>query len=450
MKASAGGNGIPPLPEGFLKCLAPLLKAEAQDFLHAYDLPYCRGLRRNPAKVPEGGLDKWVDGLQETIPWEGEGRYIAADSSAGANLLQEAGAYYLQEPSAMAAVAALDPKPGERVLDLCAAPGGKSGQIASRLRGRGLLVSNEPVPSRAAILSATIERLGVANGAVTCEQPARLTEKWPDFFDRVLVDAPCSGEGMFRRHLEARLEWTVQTPLHCARRQSEILQSAAGLVKAGGVLCYSTCTFNCLENEGVVEAFLRSHPEFHLKPFTISPGLAAEGGMLRLWPHRMAGEGHFVALMKKAPGEATAYTGRMTGLPLPDRENLAAYGAFMREAGSTGLEPNGLFAGRLVAAPDLPDLSGIRVLRAGLHLGEARGKRFLPDHAWAMAGEGLFDGPSVSLDLGEAEAFLRGEALPRGDGGGWAVMRYLGLALGWGKTADGRIQNHYPKGLRKG
>ncbi len=450
MKASAGRNDVPPLPEGFAESLAPLLKAEAQDFLHTYDLPFCRGLRRNPDKMPEGGLDRWVDGLLAPIPWEAEGRYITVDSTAGTNLLQEAGAYYLQEPSAMAAVAALDPKPGERVLDLCAAPGGKSGQIASRLKGRGLLVSNEPVASRAAVLSAAMERLGVANAAVTCEQPAKLKGKWPAFFDRVLVDAPCSGEGMFRRRPETRLEWTVQTPLSCARRQRDILHSAAGMVKDGGILCYSTCTFNRQENEGVVEAFLENHPEFHLRPFTLSPGLTAQGGMLRLWPHRVVGEGHFVALMEKAAGEATAYAGRMAGLPLPDRESLAAYAAFQSETGSTGPAPNGLFAGRLVAVPALPDIAGIRVLRLGLHLGENKGGRFLPDHALAMAGQGLQGCRSIAMDQGEAEAFLRGETLPSGDGGGWVLMRYLGLALGWGKRADGRVQNHYPKGLRKG
>lgn len=452
MKTRPESCALPPLPEGFAQSLAPLLNEEMQDFLQSYEKPWQRGLRKNPDKIPLGGLEAWVEGLLGGVPWEKNGLYISLASPAGLHPLHEAGAYYLQEPSAMAAVAALDPRPYEWVLDLCAAPGGKSTQIATRMRGKGLLVSNEPVPSRARVLSGNLERMGVHHALATCETPERLMKKWPGCFDRVLVDAPCSGEGMFRRHPETRTEWTLQTPAGCAGRQSEILRSGAGMVRDGGVLCYSTCTFNTVENEGVIESFLKEHTEFELVPFSLTRDLKTESGMLHLFPHKAAGEGHFIALMKKrgnVSGERHFPKGAM---PLPGKESMDAYHAFcMENLKEAGPEPACLFAGRLVFIPTLPDISGLKVLRAGLQLGESRGRNFIPDHAWAMSGLLPESCLKRSLTLSEAEAYLRGETLPAPeDGRGWAVMQLAGLPLGWGKITQGRVQNHYPKGLRKG
>ncbi len=452
MKAKPESCALPPLPEGFAESLAPLLKEEMQDFLQSYEKPWQRGLRINPQKVPEGGLEHWLEGLLLGVPWEKYGLYITLDSPVGTHPLHEAGAYYLQEPSAMAAVAAIDPKPGEWVLDLCAAPGGKSTQIAARMQGNGLLVSNEPSASRAQVLSGNLERMGICNTLVTCETPERLNHKWHGFFDRVLVDAPCSGEGMFRRHPEARTEWTSQTPAGCFRRQTEILNSGAGLVRDGGILCYSTCTFNTLENEGAVERFLNDHPEFSPNPFVLSPDLKSKSGMLHLFPHKVAGEGHFVALLKKRGEGKGERSAPKNILPLIDKGSMDAYHSFCIEAfGEKGPEPAGLFAGRLVSAPTLPDISGLKVLRAGLHLGQPRGRHFIPDHAWAMSGLVPEGCRTLSVTLTQAEAFLKGETLPAPEEShGWAIMQLAGLPLGWGKIAEGRVQNHYPKGLRKG
>ena len=452
MKIKPESSTLPPLPQGFAQSLAPLLKDEMQDFLRSYEMPWQRGIRKNPGKVPQGGLEAWVEGLLGGVPWENSGRYITLASPAGLHPLHEAGAYYLQEPSAMAAVAALDPKPNEWVLDLCAAPGGKSTQIAARMQGNGLLVSNEPVASRAQVLSGSLERMGVHHALITCETPERLHRKWSGCFDRVLVDAPCSGEGMFRRHPETRTEWTAQTPSGCAKRQAEILESGAKMVRDGGILCYSTCTFNAIENEGVVDSFLKAHAEFDLAPFSLSQELKAHGGMLHLFPHKVAGEGHFIALMKKRGEKSKERHFPIGTIPLPGKESLDFYQAFcMENFKEPGPEPAGLFAGRLVIMPFMPDISGLKVLRAGLHLGESRGRHFIPDHAWAMSGlipEGCL---KLSLTLAEAEAYLRGETLPAPEGvRGWAVMRLAGLPLGWGKITEGRVQNHYPKGLRKG
>ena len=278
-------------PQGWIEQLTPLLGPSLPDFLHSYEEPPARGLRVRPGIQPPAEAG-------EPIPWAENAYDLPLDSTAGAHPLHEAGAYYLQEPSAMAAAAALHPRPGERVLDLCAAPGGKSTQLAAYLRGEGLLVCNEPVPSRAQILSRNIERMGVPNAVVVSMLPEQLSGRWPGFFDKILVDAPCSGEGMFRRHPETRQEWTPASPMGCAQRQSHILRHAALMLRPGGMLAYSTCTFNPIENEGVIEGFLREHPEFSTVSFSL-PGLPECGGTLRLWPHQIRGEGHFVALLRK-------------------------------------------------------------------------------------------------------------------------------------------------------
>lgn len=402
---------------------------------------HTRGLRLRPGAALET-VSAALPDEYAPVPWAQGAYYIAADSRAGAHPLHSAGAYYLQEPSAMAAAAALDVQPGQRMLDLCAAPGGKSTQIAGLLGGRGALVCNEIVPSRAKILSQNIERMGVANAAVTNEAPPKLAARFARLFDRVLVDAPCSGEGMFRRDETARAEWLPDSPVGCAARQREVLESAAEMAAPGGVLVYSTCTFNETENEGVVRAFLAAHPDFVPEEFAL-PGVGAScGGCLRLWPHRLRGEGHFVARMRRM--------GTTEALPAPGDETVSLAELL------PGFDAR--VSGRLVrtgdklwARPDaLPEMRGVRTLREGLCLGEARGKLFFPDHALALALPAAI-GPAAELDTEGAKAYLRGEALPApcGTPKGWLRVRFMGLALGWVKCSDGQLKNHLPKGLRR-
>ena len=433
-------------PEGWIEQLRPLLGTELPDFLRSYEEPPARGLRMRPGHEPPPEA-------REPVPWAPDGWYLPLSSAAGASPLHEAGAYYLQEPSAMAAAAALRPAPGERVLDLCAAPGGKSTQLAAYLQGRGLLVCNEPVPGRAQILSRNLERMGVGNALAVCALPEELSPRWPSFFDRILVDAPCSGEGMFRRHPETRGEWTAAAPLGCAQRQGLILDHAARMLRPGGRLAYSTCTFNAQENEGVIQRFLAAHPEFSLAPFQL-PGLPACDGTLRLWPHRVRGEGHFVALLEKrdeaekpdAPRRRR--DGREEALPRPGKAEGALAEAFLREHVFAAPPPNALFAGKLAAVPEgLPPLQGIKVLRAGLFLGEIRGRVFVPDHALALACR-----PVRTLPLTEAQAraYQAGQALPAPDGAkGFFAPSFQDWPLGWAKASDGQLKNHYPKGLRR-
>lgn len=427
------------LPQEFVERMAARLKDELPAFLRSYDEPYCRGIRFSAGKAVSQAA--WPAGVGEPVPWEPSARYLAPESDAGAMALHEAGGWYLQEPSAMAPVAALAPQPGERVLDLCAAPGGKSTQIAGRMHGRGLLVSNEPVPKRAAVLSRNLERMGVMNALAVSAYPEQLAAKWPGYFDAVLVDAPCSGEGMFRRHPETRAEWTPEAPAGCARRQREILQAAARLVRPGGRLVYSTCTLNPLENEENVAWFLASQEDFQACPFQL-PQVDGAAGMATLFPHRIRGEGHFMARFTRR-GDAAAEPER-SGLPVADAVRVSAMQALI-----PGLPPRLHLLGETVVSlpEDCPDLRGIKVLRAGLHLGQVRGKLFFPDHAWALATEPP-EVPRVTLDEAEALAYQRGEELPA-TGAGYVLPTLAGLPLGWGKVSGGRMKNHYPKGLRR-
>ena len=290
-----------------------LLVAEFDAFAASYDRPRNVGLRRNPQKgaqlaLPEFGLTP--------VPWCADGFYYDAAARPGLSPLHEAGCYYLQEPSAMAPAELLDVQPGMRVLDLCAAPGGKSTQLAAKLAGCGLLVCNEIHPKRAQILAQNIERMGIANTLVLNEHPKNLSPRFDGYFDRVLVDAPCSGEGMFRKEEAAVADWSEETVAMCAARQIEILRTAASLLRPGGRLVYSTCTFAPQENEGTISAFLQEHPDFSVIPIGspyFSPGrpdwiadpAAGLEGTARLWPHHLRGEGHFAAVLQKsgdAPG----------------------------------------------------------------------------------------------------------------------------------------------------
>ena len=432
------------LPQAWIEQLKPLLGPTLPDFLHSYEAPPCRGIRMRPGldPVPEAG---------ERVPWAENAWYLPLDSDAGGQPPHEAGAYYIQEPSAMAAAAALRPDPGERVLDLCAAPGGKSTQLAAYMQGKGLLVCNEPVPSRAKILSRNIERMGIPNAVVVSALPEELSGKWECFFDKILVDAPCSGEGMFRRHPETRLEWTPASPAGCAQRQSHILNHAAKMLRPGGMLAYSTCTFNDQENEGVIEGFLREHPGFSLMPFAL-PGLPSCMGTLRLWPHQVRGEGHFVALLRKEENELPPKKRQEREeslLTAPGKQEAALAAAFLREHYEGALSADGLFAGKLLQAPAvIPTLRGVKVLRLGLYLGEIRGKLFFPDHALALYRPSRV---SLPVSLEQARFFQAGQVLPAPDGlRGFCTPTLSALALGWGKASDGQMKNHYPKGLRKG
>ena len=417
------------------------LNAEFEEYLHALERPRAVALRFNPLKVENVPTLQFVGA---GVPWEPMGYYYDPAARPGLHPYHEAGVYYLQEASAMSAVALLDPQPGERVCDLCAAPGGKTTQIAGRMRGEGFLLCNEWSPKRAKILSQNIERMGVANALVTNEAVDRLAKQLPGFFDRVLIDAPCSGEGMFRKEEAAVTDWSEETVAMCARRQAEILDAGACLVRPGGRLVYSTCTFAPAENEEAVAAFLERNPDFEPEALE-APWFTQVGiGQFRLWPHKLLGEGHFVAVLRKQ-GNTPTEGGTCPGEKLPQE-----WLAFAKELDISLPEGKAiLFGQNLFWAPlDLPQLRGLKVLRPGLELGEVKKGRFEPAHALALWLKNCKNTVSYAAESGEIKAYLHGDVVP-GAVKGWCLVAVDGYSIGWGKGDGNQIKNHYPKGLRR-
>ncbi len=411
------------------------------------------GIRVNTLKADVKTVLAEIPG--EPTPFAADGFYLAGSRQGlGRHPFHHAGAFYVQEPSAMSAVTVLAPQPGDRVLDLCAAPGGKSTQIAAALQGKGFLVSNEYVATRAKILASNLERMGVANSVVLNVRPDVLCSALPEFFDKVLVDAPCSGEGMFRKEPEALANWNLANVQACADRQLKILNSAVEALRPGGLLCYSTCTFSPEEDEGVVAAFLAAHPDFRLVETGENFGCAGfpqlGGGVpelaktRRIFPFH-GGEGHFVALFQKA-GEAEPVP-----IATPHNRPPAEFVAFWQETMEIPLPENIFCFGSYVAlVPSLPELGKLRPIKSGILAGKVARGRFIPAHA--LFASAAYP-PKRSLDLPLEDprlmAFLHGEEIPAPElEKGIAAVRVCGVPLGFGKVSNAVLKNHYPKGLR--
>ena len=428
------------LPEAFLERMKIQLGEEYEDFLKSLERPRAVALRFNPLK----GARPDLPFVQQPVPWEPEGFYYDPDSRPGLHVFHEAGVYYLQEASAMAPVALLDPKPGERVCDLCAAPGGKTTQIAGRMLGEGFLLCNEINPKRAKILSRNMERMGVANALVTNEHPANLASRFVGGFDKVLIDAPCSGEGMFRKEEAAVTDWSVETVEMCARRQGEILHSGAELVRPGGRLVYSTCTFAPEEDELAVAEFLKTHPDFEPEVIVTPWFVPGENGSHRMWPHKLLGEGHFAAVLRRKGDGECEFDG-LSGVKLPKE-----WQQFAKELGIR-LPPGKalLFGQGLYWVPEgMPDLSRLKVLRPGLELGTVRKDRFEPAHALALWLKTAANVQDYGPESAEMTKYIHGDVVPSGRKG-WTLVTAGGYSIGWGKGDGNVLKNHYPKGLRR-
>ena len=460
------------LPEEFLLRMQEKLGEDYPKFLASFDQPRHQALRLNQLKKTESGesMEKALTALfhMERVPWAEQGYYYGAQCAPGRHPYHEAGLYYIQEPSAMAPVGFLEVQPGERVLDLCAAPGGKSTQIGALLRQKGFLLCNEIHPTRARILSENVERMGLANACVTNETPERLAETFPEYFDKVLVDAPCSGEGMFRKNEVAVTEWSPENVRLCGERQDGVIEEASKMLRPGGRLVYSTCTFADWENEGTIRRFLERHPEFSLVRGLRFPASEEEDisfdGMLQIYPHKIRGEGHFLAVLQKEGETSKDYRAQpLRGTIKPLREeDCKEWMEFAREAlcrpvaaciyGGDGKGWFHRFGDNLYLTPvDFPNLKGLKVLRPGLHLGEIKKNRFEPSHALALS-LGARDVRHVCRMTAADRlpfVYLNGQTFPAEGEKGWHLILVDGISLGWGKLAGGVMKNHYPKGLRK-
>ena len=482
------------LPEAFCERMRGLLGDQYGEFIASYDRDRVQGLRLNGLKTAGPESSPWdlarkieqEAGFElQPIPWVRDGFYYREEDRPGKHPYHEAGAYYIQEPSAMAVVELAAPVPGDRVLDLCAAPGGKTTHIASRLKGKGFLLSNEIHPARAKILSQNVERMGVQNAVVTNEAPERLAPRFQEFFDKIVVDAPCSGEGMFRKDPQAADQWSPDHVAMCAARQGDILDQAAGMLKPGGRMVYSTCTFAPEENEGTVLHFLERHPDFEVEAVEGYEGFdcgkprwagvdpeTEPGGQLartfRIFPHRLEGEGHYMAVLKKkgeAPETAEFWAGPRMAVR-KQKELLKDFADFCREnlvdaEWLADQDSYVLFGDQLYLTPrEMPEMAGLKVVRPGLHLGTLKKNRFEPSHALALALRP--EQARICLRLKPQEGpvlrYLKGETLDlnsleggltsNGAGKGWVLVCAGDYSLGWAKLTGQIFKNHYPKGLR--
>lgn len=457
------------LPIEFEKKMKAFLGDEWDDFLYSYDNNRFQALRFNTLKVqsPEERmriLKTLKISSDKKVSWADEAYYFDENVRPGKHPYHEMGLYYIQEPSAMSAAALLAPKPGMRVLDLCAAPGGKSTQLATYLGDSGLLVSNEINTQRSRILSQNIERMGIKNAIVTNEDSFVLVSHFPGFFNAIQVDAPCSGEGMFRKLPEAIEQWSMENVAICAARQKEILDNAAVMLKPGGTIVYSTCTFSKEENEDVIEYFLERHPDFTLEE------------MERFWPHKVDGEGHFVAKLvrrgcvdtdlkadRKTKKNKNSKNRKNETKPALTKENMKLLSEFLDESISEDMAAwikNSrlvMFGEQLYRLSDMEvDIKGLKVQRAGLHIGEFKKQRFEPSHSLALALK-LNDAKNVvklTCDNPQTIGFFNGQSVMLSDEQaaeckkGWALVCVDGYPAGWGKVNGAQVKNHYPKGLR--
>ena len=455
------------LPEAFVARMRELLGPEAPAFLDSYGRPAQRAVRANPLKLDPADLPGLLGIDPDPVPWCPEAFFLPQGVRVGDTLAHAAGLCYVQEPSALAVGAALDVRPGQRVLDLAAAPGGKTTLAAGRLGDRGVVVANEVQRGRVQALADNLDRWGSARTMLAAETVARLAERLPGAFDRVLLDAPCSGEGLFRRNPAAAAQWRPGHVRGSAERQRALLADAAALVRPGGVLVYSTCTFAPEENEQQVAGFLAAHPDWELlelpahqgftpgRPDWSADGLPELARTVRLWPHHLRGEGHFIAKLARPGSGGRLPTGPLPTGPLPagpgaGRQAVVdAWRGFAADALEE--EPAGVtvVGERAYLVPD-PEVAGagVRLVRPGLLAGRVRPGRFEPAHALAMAVGVATARRGRRLDDAEAAAWVRGEALGHQGPDGWMVVGWNGWPLGWGRAAGGSLKNHYPKGLR--
>ena len=431
------------LPEAFVSRMKALLGEEYKDYEASFSEPAVKSFRVNTNKISLEEFEKINCLGGEKIPYVETGYYLNYEK-VGNHPYHHAGMIYVQDPGAMAPAECLDIQPNWRVLDLCAAPGGKSSQLRNKLGEEGILFSNEIIPSRCKILTGNVERLGFRNTVTTCMDPTRLAALFPRTFDLVMVDAPCSGEGMFRKEEAAITDWSQETVEMCAHRQAEILHNGAQMVRPGGRLVYSTCTFAPEEDELAVAAFLESHPDFEPEVIDTPWFVPAPNGGHRLWPHKLLGEGHFAAVLKKTAGEE-GNVPAVSGEKLP-KEWLS----FARELG-IHLPPGKAvsFGTSLFWVPEqTPDLKKLKVLRPGLELGEVKKGRFEPAHALALWLHDCANTIRYDPDSPEMKAYLHGEVLPCSLQG-WCLVKAGDFSIGWGKADKIQLKNHYPKGLRR-
>ena len=458
------------LPEKFENKMKELLQDEYDDYLQCYDEPRYYGLRVNTNKISVEDFLKIAPWPLTPVPWIPNGFYYDGDKiQPSKHPYYFAGLYYLQEPSAMTPASRIPVEPGERVLDVCAAPGGKATELGAKLKGEGVLIANDISNSRARGLLKNLELFGIGNMMVISEEPGKLVEYFPEYFDKILIDAPCSGEGMFRKDKKMVKAWEEHGPEFFSKLQRSIITQAAAMLKPGGMILYSTCTFDPLENEKTVEYLLETCPEFKICDMEGYEGFC-EGipkyvedhseeyrKTVRIFPHKMQGEGHYLALVKKGD-DNTERKNEKTAKPKSGAKKLPEeLEQFLKElAWDVDKFRLDIREERVYYMPEnLPMLKGVRFLRSGLLLGEVKKNRFEPSQALAMCLK-KEEYPRI-LDLPVSDdrviKYLKGETLDVEDitsrkEKGWYLVCVDGYPLGFGKLANQTLKNKYLPGWR--
>ena len=455
------------LPIVFVDKMKNLLGDEFDDYIACYDEKRLYGLRVNTKKISVEEFKKICPFEIEPIPWIENGFYYDGDTvQAAKHPYYFAGLYYLQEPSAMTPANRLPIEPGDKVLDVCAAPGGKATELGAKLDGTGVLMANDISNSRAKGLLKNIEVFGIGNVLVLSEEPGKLESYFPKYFDKILIDAPCSGEGMFRKDKKMVKAWEEHGPEFFAKIQRSIVTQAARMLKPGGMILYSTCTFAPEENEGTIEYLLEQYPEFVIKEIRPYEGFAcgkpevteskdeAFSKTVRIWPHKMHGEGHYLALLQK--GDAKQYIQnekpKKSNKKVPE-EILDFFKDITWEMDWNRLE---IYSEKIYYMPEgVPDVKGIRFLRTGLYLGDLKKNRFEPSQSLAMClkKEEYKHCVNIPADDERIIKYLKGETIDVDDlvspkDKGWFLVLVDGYPLGWGKLSNGTLKNKYLPGWR--
>lgn len=445
------------LPIDFLNRMKTMLKNEYDDFVNSYNNPHISSLRLNPLK----NIDFLKLELNNPVTWANNAYYYI-DKPYGKLIYHNMGLYYIQEASAMLPVEILNPKENDTVLDLCAAPGGKSTQIATKMNNSGLLISNEIIPKRANILKDNISRLGITNTIVLNETPETISKRFNNYFDKILVDAPCSGEGMFRKNPEAINEWSLENVETCATRQLDILNTIKNCLKEDGILVYSTCTFSPQENEQVIEQFLLENKDFELIDMNLQEfkrGILENtktsfkdiDKTIRIFPHINNGEGHYVAKMRKIVSSDNGFNDIKLQKTSINSKNLKLFKDF--EKAKLNKEFKGTFiqfGDNIYLLPqNTPSLNKLKVIYSGLLLGSVNNNRFEPSYELALSLTTKDIKEHIELSDEDVKSYIHGETINTDfNYNGWTLLTYKNNPLSWGKITNGTIKNHYPKYLR--
>ena len=446
------------LPLAFKDRMMTILGDEFSEYEKALSEAPVKGFRVNTDKISLEDFEKINIFGSEKITYVENGYYLDYEK-AGNHPYHHAGMIYIQEPGAMAPAECVDIDPDWKILDMCAAPGGKSSQLKNKLGEKGILVSNEIVSSRCKILTGNFERLGLKNAVTTCMDTSKLARLYPDTFDLIMVDAPCSGEGMFRKEDIAIDEWSEENVKMCAKRQSEILDNAAICLKNGGYIVYATCTFSLEENEMAVDAFLSRHEEFELVrvrkavEYATADGINFDGCKTenisfarRFYPHKAKGEGQFMAVLHNKYESSSPYPAVKTAQDKIDKTVYDFLGSVLTDYDKDKVL---MYNGNPVYfTPDFPVKKGT-AFSCGVTIGEIRKNYIQPHHQFFMAmGDKFKRKIELEPDSDEMKKYLHGEEIEVECDNGWAVITTNGCSVGGVKVVNGRAKNHYPKGLR--